>query len=140
VQEGEEMIQEFVDIYQNNKDILRKAFQVKHPEDYAELVKAVVTIISGFSKDYSKPDPDRITTIDHGGYQGTLLFVIGAEGYQPDRYWYVKVNYGSCSGCDTLEAIRDYENGPPNEKQIDDYMTLALHIVQGLKLMGGEVV
>ena len=134
------MIKEFVDIYQNNKDAIREALRTKHPEDYAELVKAVVTLINKNSKGYDNPDPDRITAIDHGDYQGTLLFVIGAEGYQPNKYWYVKISYGSCSGCDTLEGIREYDNNPPTEKQVDDYMTLALHIVQGLKLMGDEIV
>jgi hypothetical protein len=48
------------------------------------------------------------------------------------------VGYGSCSGCDTLQGISDYSHAAPNEKQIDDYMTLALHIVQGFKAVHGE--
>lgn len=72
--------------------------------------------------------------------QGALVYVIGATGYQPDKYWYVKVGYGSCSGCDTLEAIREYQDGKPTERQVNKYMTLALHIVQGLRLMGGSEV
>ena len=79
--------------------------------------------------------PERIHKIDDGDYQGTLLFVIAAKGYQPSKYWAVSVGYGSCSGCDTLEGIKsdgDYGESP-NKQQIADYMTLALHIVQGLK-------
>lgn len=52
-------------------------------------------------------DHERVTRIDHGHYQGTLVFVVGGEGYQPYRHWYVKVGYGSCSGCDALESARD---------------------------------
>ena len=66
------------------------------------------------------------------------MFVIAARGYQPSDYWYVKISYGSCSGCDTLEAIRAYSDDPPTPEQIDDYLTLALHIVQGLKKMGDD--
>ena len=81
------------------------------------------------------PDPERIHRIDDGNYQGTLVYVIGEKGYQPDKYWYVKVDYGSCSGCDTLEGIRDYTDDAPTDEQAKDYMTVALHIVQGMKPM-----
>jgi hypothetical protein len=92
---------------------------------------------------YGEPDPTRIHQIDDGDYQGTLLFVIAASGYQPSDYWYVKVGYGSCSGCDTLQAIDGYggySDEAPSKDQVDDYMTLALHIIQGLKSMQGEQV
>lgn len=52
----------------------------------------------------------------------------------------MKVGYGSCSGCDTLEAIRDYSSEKPTPEQVKDYMALALHIVQGLKKMGDDEV
>lgn len=108
---------------------LRKKFAAAHPEDYAAVVKAVVEVVS------DDLDPERVHAIDDGHYQGTLVFVIAEAGYQPSRYWYVMVAYGSCSGCDTLEGIRKYDDDPPTEKQIDLYMTLALHVVQGLKEM-----
>ena len=41
--------------------------------------------------------------------------------------------YGSCSGCDTLLGINEYEDGLPNEEQVKDYMTLCLHLIQKLK-------
>lgn len=37
------------------------------------------------------------------------------------------------SGCDTLMAISGYSDELPNEEQVKDYMTLALHLVQKLK-------
>ena len=126
------MIRKFVDAWDSRKQEVREKFERKHPDSYADIVRAVVSILG---EDYGAPDPTRITCIDHGEYQGTLLFVIGAEGYQPDNYWYVKVNYGSCSGCDTLQAICQYSDDPPTDSQVDEYMTLALHIVQGLKSM-----
>jgi len=134
------MIQEFVKAWESRKGEIEAMFRAKHPEDYAEIVKAVVMILNADSEDYDRPDPERITGIDHGHYQGTLLFVIAGSGYQPDNFWFVKVGYGSCSGCDTLERIRDYDDAPPSDEQVADYMTLALHIVQGLKPLDGETV
>jgi hypothetical protein len=92
-------------------------------------VKEVVKIL---------PDVCRETLhcIDDGDYQGTLLFLIPEDTYQPDNYYYVKVEYGSCSGCDTLESIRDYDSDTPNDEQVKDYMTLCLHIIQKFKKLG----
>jgi hypothetical protein len=126
------MIASFVKRFEEGKDELREIFSQKHPDNYREIVTNVVKIIG-------KPlDWERIHEIDDGDYQGTLVYVIGDDDYQPSDYWYVKVYYGSCSGCDTLEGIRGYDDGNPTEEQTNDYMTLALHIVQGLKQMGEE--
>ena len=131
------MIAEFVDKFMGSKESLSAIFAAAHPEDYKDIVSAVIRIINP-DDEYGAPSPDRIHSIDDGEYQGTLVYVIGASGYQPDDYWYVKVGYGSCSGCDTLESIREYSSDAPTDEQINDYMTLALHIVQGLKKMGEE--
>ena len=124
----------------SKKDLLAATF-AKHPDDYREMVRNVISVITD-EKEYGSynPDPERIHEIDDGDYQGTLVYVIGAKGYQPSKYWYVKVEYGSCSGCDTLQAIRDsgYGYDTPNAEQVKDYMTLALHIVQRLKKMGDD--
>ena len=75
-------------------------------------------------------------------YKAMLLYLIPADTYQPSDYLYVKVYYGSCSGCDTLEDIRsnldwadDDDGRVATETSIKDLMTLALHIIQGLKLL-----
>mgnify|MGYP001560150875 CR=1 FL=1 len=129
------MITEFVKRFEDNTDKLRTVFSEKHQENYADIVKAVVSILHVDSDDYEEPNPhpEKIHTIDDGNYQGTLLYIIPSNEYQPDRYFYVFVGYGSCSGCDTLEAIRSYSDDLPTSKQVDDYMTLALHIVQNIK-------
>ena len=135
------MEKDLVKRYFENKGQVLKTFTEKHPEDYAEIVEAVVKAISGYDVGLPDlPDPERIHQIDDGDYQGTLVFVIAGGGYQPDDYWYVKVSYGSCSGCDTLQSISNYSHETPSEEQIADYMTLALHIVQGLKKMGEDTV
>lgn len=130
------MIEEFTKAWFANLHAMREKFTAQHPEDYTAIVRAVVQMLAAASDDYDKPDPERIHEIDDGHYQGTLVYVIGCAGYQPDKYWYVKVGYGSCSGCDTLQAISGYSSEPPNDTQVSEYMTLALHIVQGLRLTG----
>lgn len=128
------MIQQFVDRWEARKHLAREAFSAKHPADYTEVVRTVVEVLTD-EDGYQSPDPKNIRAIDDGDYQGTILFVVGCTGYQPSTYWTAKVSYGSCSYCDTLQGIRDlgaYDE-KPNDQQVADYMTLALHIVQGLK-------
>lgn len=134
------MIEAFTKAWFSNLHTMRAKFEAKHPEDYKDVVRAVIEMLAYTEVGDlgSKPDPNRIHEIDEGDYQGTLVYVIGAQGYQPSDYFYVRVAYGSCSGCDTLQRIRAYMDGPPNDDQVRDYMTLALHIVQKLRLMDGE--
>lgn len=126
------MIKELTDRFIEKKPELAALLAKKHPEDYKELVTMVVQLLDD-GKEYGGLDPEHIHEIDDGEYQGTLLYLIAEKTYQPSSYWYVKVGYGSCSGCDTLQDIRNYDSEPPTEKQVADYMTLALHIVQGIK-------
>lgn len=132
------MIQAFVDRFMAGKAALAERFAAKRPDSYDDIVKAVIETVTSDEEWREGPDPERIHAIDDGDYQGTLLFVIAAKGYQPSDYWYVKVGYGSCSGCDTLQAVRGWSGGPPDATEIEGYMTLALHIVQGLKKMGDD--
>ena len=131
------MIKDFVRAFDANRSKLREGMAAERPKDYDDIVKRVVGILADEDRG---PDPDRITAIDHGDYQGTRVFIIAASGYQPSDYWYVKIGYGSCSGCDTFEAIEGYGGDPLTDAQLDQYMTLALHVVQGLKAMGEESV
>lgn len=130
------MIKKFIDKFEKNKHILEDIYSKKHPEDYKEVVKNVIFILSiEEDDDYELPSVERIHEINDGSYQGTLIYVIGQIGYKPDTYWYCRIAYGSCSVCDLLQSICKYSSSLPNEKQIKDYMTLSLHIVQRLKQM-----
>ena len=137
------MIEEFTKRWFERSHMVRSLFNAQMPKAYRDIVTAVVAMLHDEDK-YSSIDPERIHEINDGDYQGTLVYVIGASGYQPDDYWYVKVGYGSCSGCDTLEHILSGNWGHENEEEasawkqaaLDQLMTLALHIVQGLKKMG----
>lgn len=98
--------------------------------NYEDIVRVTIEAVHN---GYGTPDPKAIHLIDDGDYQGTLLFVIAEDTYQPHDYWYVKVWYGSCSGCDTLQSILYCSDD--KQEQVNDLFTLALHVVQGLKKM-----
>lgn len=125
------MIARFVEVWDKKKSILEDKFKQGHPDSYDGIVRMLVELLSGT---HPGLDPERITIIDHGDYQGTRLYVIGSSGYQPDKYYYVYVNYGSCSGCDTFQSICGYGD-EVSEENVRDYMTLALHILQAIKEM-----
>lgn len=128
------MISEFVEIWDKHKDDLVEKYSKDHPSDYSEIVGDLIELLNKYSDEYEKPDPNRVTIIDHGDYQGYLLWIIGATGYQPSKYWAASSYYGSCSGCDTFQAIRGYSwNEAPNETEIEGYMTLALHLLQSFR-------
>lgn len=105
--------------------------------NYLDIVKAVVTYVLNDSEDdYDNWDADGITEIDNGDYQGTLLFLIPKNTYQPSEYEYLMtyVGYGSCSGCDTLLAIQCYGEEPYlTEYQIKDFMILSKDIITNMK-------
>lgn len=123
------MIQDFVDKFMEAKPELGEHLVRECNDDYdfsyGKLVRAVVETIG------EPLDPERIEMIDWGDYQGTVFVVIGATGYCPRNFWHVKIDYGSCSHCDTLERIRsEYQDKSEQKRQL---LELALHVVQGLK-------
>lgn len=134
------MIDTFVKVWDDRNDELRVQFSQTRPDSYGGIVKAVIEMLdrglTGLSS-YNKPDPERIHVIDDGDYQGTLVYVIGAQGYQPDSYWSFLCGYGSCSGCDTFQAIEEWGD-EISENEVKGYMMLALHVIQGLKPMHTE--
>ncbi len=133
------MITELVQRWEAKKEDLRGKYSKERPGAYSDIVKDVVELVTS-PEEYGdlNLDPTRIVCIDHGDWQGTQLYVIGAKGYQPSEYWAVFVSYGSCSGCDTFDAIRDYcdDYDKIGDKEVEGYMTLALHILQGIKPIG----
>lgn len=102
--------------------------------DYKHLVELVVQHILNGSiglDDDCEWDSSKITEIDNGDYQGTLLYLIPSETYQPSEYEYLMtyVGYGSCSGCDTLQSIQGWGS---ESVRIPDFMKLCLDIVSSI--------
>lgn len=60
----------------------------------------------------------------YGGYQGDWLLFSRDE----ENYYLWKDSYGSCSGCDNLQSIFDYNDAPSNKsirEFLDQYNTFA---------------
>lgn len=134
------MNKRIVELWDKNKDKLKKHFATtcqSEYDSYLELVKLIVTKILNSGDGYTYPsyDANNITLIDDGDWQGTQIFIIPQKTYQPSASEYLVTYswYGSCSGCDTLQSINMYGGGMPDKNQVDDYMTLCLHLIQRMK-------
>lgn len=128
------MEKELIDQWEKNKAALKQSFEAEGPSSYDDIFKRLFEVV--FTDD--KWQTDKITTIDDGHYQGTRIFIIPKDCYQPSEtdYLVCSVGYGSCSGCDTYEAIASEQwddEKPLTESQLSQYMSLALHMVQGTK-------
>ena len=136
------MVEEFIQQWEENKHKLEEYFRTTEQSEYAQNYASIVRLIFNFciikADDVTNFNLENMTVIDDGDYQGTQIFIIPKDTYQPRMSEYVITNtyYGSCSGCDTLARIREYEDGLPTEDQVKEYMTLALHLVQKLKWLG----
>ena len=129
------MIHEFINAWYKYQDVLRAKFVAGHPESYKEVVRLVVEMLHDADEVLNKPDPEAIYEECGDDYSGTLVYVIASDCASPSSFWYVKISYGPCSACDLLEQVRNYDDDPPTEDQINSYMTLSLHIIQKLRLM-----
>ena len=131
------MIREFCLAWEKNKgkleEYIRSTPQSKYSE-YKDLVKLIFDLVINPEEKITY-DTENITVIDDGDYQGTLIFVLYKDVYQPSvsDYVYTSVDYGSCSGCDTLQGILDYGSWEyfSTDQQVRDYMTLCLHLLEG---------
>ena len=130
------MIQEFVDQFMEKKLEIQAKFEESLPDDCEDIIRAVVTAIYPEDSKYDDEvmDPRRIICIDYGDTQGVSLLIIGSCAPLPENFWYVKVAYGSGSVCDILWALSFKDKA----QAVDGYMTLALHLVQGLRRLPGN--
>ena len=121
-----------------NKDNLEKQLRTDtslNSCDYVDLVKLLVThVLNQGENDGLIWDAENITVVDNGDYQGTQLFLIPLRTYQPSEHEYLMtyVGYGSCSGCDTLQAIQDWGKKTLSENQIKDFMTLCKDLLTNI--------
>lgn len=147
------MIQEIIQKWETNKSKLEQKFKTHKAHlglSYETIVKYIFeNVINDSDDDYDNYDVSKMTVIDDGNYQGTQIFIIPKDTYQPSvgDYLLTHTYYGSCSGCDTLEAILsdytwddeiEYDDQIFNEKQVSELMTLSLHLVQKMKVLGSD--
>jgi len=144
------MIKEIVKLWEERKQSIEVLFEEKllDPDfniGYPDLVKIV---LEKLKEDFVfNPNLENITVINHDSYSGTMVFVMPDEEHW-SKFYYIMIDYGSCSGCDALEhAINGlwFDEISDKEKVIEKrqdslkaLMSLSLHIVQRLKIMNDE--
>ena len=131
------MDKEIIKSWEENKDRIReyisKTEQSKY-SSYKSLVKLIIKyVVNTKEKLYNEK---KIRVVDSNGYHGIQIFLVPEIRYEVFKYLTTCVNYGSCSGCDTLISIQNYGLEIPSEEQVNDYMTLLLHLVQNIKIIG----
>jgi hypothetical protein len=144
--EGIIVDKDIIELWEKNKHKLREYFATHEQSlysDYESLVKLIVKFILNDESSLEEYDADNITVITNGDYQGILIFIIPKDMYYPteEDFLVTYVYYGSCEACDVLKGIRYAyyddayydDDSIPNQKQIEDYMTLCLHIIQHMK-------
>lgn len=137
------MIDTFIKAWDNNKSKLESYIKT-HPlyesNTYDKLVKLIMEIVVNpyiESIGKQKYNTSAIHEIRDGKCQGTLIYIIPVDTYEPSYWQYVTtfVYYGSCSGCDELLNIiyRENDNSNPNETTTERMMGLCLNILQHFK-------
>ncbi|MBV8060541.1 MAG: hypothetical protein JO253_03325 [Alphaproteobacteria bacterium] len=134
------MIKEFVAIFDANRQAILDDIKANEPQDYEDLFRRLIKILSKNDDARNVPDPERITVIDEGEFTGNRVFIVGESGYISYKYWYCHIKYGSCCVCDTFKSIRGYDDRASDTLTDDEakqYRDLMLHMVQEIRLCYG---
>ena len=139
------MIQEYIDAWNENKDRFEYWLRIDvdaNTLSYEDIVKGIIDeVINPYiDSNYDKLDVEKMTVIDDGDYQGTYIYIIPKNCYQPSVCDYVMTDnyYGSCSGCDALLGVQDSWGKEVSDDTIEGIMTIALHLIEKMKPLGGE--
>lgn len=144
------MVKEFCLAWEKNKGKLEEYFRTTAQSEYDSyelLVRRLFDIVinpsinPSIEDSYRWFDTEDFLVIDDGDYQGTQVFILHRNVYQPsvEDYVYTNTYYGSCSGCDTLLSINGYSSELPDEEQVKDYMRLCLHLLQRCNFMVDKI-
>lgn len=126
------MLKYCLECWDKYKESLENELRIRRDLNTCEYIDLVRMVVKNVFVEDIKWDDSKITVIDNGDYQGTLLFLIPADTYQPSENEYLMtfVDYGSCSGCDTLQSIQEgWREAPLAERQVKDFMALCKDIV-----------
>jgi len=128
------MLENFIKVFDQNCDNLVAQLAWETPvRHYSELVEKLVRLFD--DDQYDSPSCYDIKCNTFGDYTGVQVFLFGNNSCYPTKFWTISVSYGSCSGCDTLQAINDateYDE-PVGIEVAKKYVTLMLHMLQSMK-------
>jgi hypothetical protein len=128
------MILHYVKQWEERKHLLEQWLTKNEPNSYQDIYETLFRLVVTKPNDdeYSEWDWKRFVKIDDGSFQGTEIYILCSNVYQPELtdYIFTSVEYGSCSACDTFQWIEMLQD---KEERVKQYMTLALHMVQETK-------
>jgi hypothetical protein len=127
------MILNYVKQWEERKHLLEQWLNKNEPVSYKHIYMMLFKlVITRSERGELEWDWKRFKVLDNGDYQGNKIFILCSNVYQPELtdYIFTSVAYGSCSGCDTFQAIQESED---KAERVKGYMTLALHMVQETK-------
>lgn len=139
------MLKIMKELWDKNKDKLRTELSSRDDLNECSYVDLVKIAFDKIYNDDSRLDNenlfiDRVHEIDDGDYQGTLIYLIPFNSYQPDPEDYLMTFawYGSCSGCDALQSAQSWgrrkTNGATGKRLYEHLQRLDLQRYQTLQL------
>jgi hypothetical protein len=127
------MILNYVKQWEERKHLLEQWLNDNEPNSYENIYEMLFhLVITRSERGELEWDWNRFVKIDDGSFQGTEIYILCSNTYQPELtdYIFTSVAYGSCSACDTFQSIEMLQD---KAERVKDYMTLALHMVQETK-------
>ena len=119
----------FIKQWEANKKNLKKYFKNNKQYEYStyeEIIRLILRIcLTGYEWKYD------IESWRYGKESGHTLFIASTKNNLIKAVTHN--SYGTCSGCDTLLGINEYTVGYPTKEQVNQYMTLSLHLIQRMK-------
>ena len=112
------MIKYCVENWEKNKEKLREAFE--NNDIYSDYQRFSQLVIENIFPEWR----GHVVDVHYLGdrYSGDVIFFI--HSHYDDHCYLSQLYYGSCTVCDTLQRA---------DGNINDLMTVALHLVQGMK-------
>lgn len=139
------MDKEIIRRWEANKEHLKnyiKSLSYEDVDEYEKLVRILIIECLNYGCESSCDtfNVNELVRIDHGHYQGTEIYLFHRNAYQPDTedYYIFDNDYGSCSGCDSLQRILASINvNEPHiaDEQVNDLMVLMLHMIQRIRCL-----
>lgn len=133
------MIQQYVDAIVLQKQEIKEELEKKERHynifDYEFIFRMMLEYINKTAEnDWEEFSVKDRTKINDGDYQGTLLFFCHRCMYQPSiyEYYWTHIDYGSCTGCDTMLRAEDAYRYDP-DAGIEQLYLIMLHMAENMK-------
>lgn len=127
------MLKILLEKWDKNKGLLEEKLRnMPMNYQYKDLVKLTFDTVYNTGETHEWNEVRLVKTIGGKGYSGDYVFLLnfGFDDENVETMLITYVEYGSCSGCDTLLRIIEWDEGKkPDENQLKDLMLLCKDII-----------